>query len=161
MTAAARWTEHQLISFDETPLFYRSFQGQTPSKGIVIIIHGMGEHGGRYHLLAEYLVELGFTCVVPDLRGFGRSGGERAYVNRFADFHEDLKALHAFIARNHKDAPIFLSAVQSGVDYFITGNLKDFKRNRKKKIGGITVLTPKEAVESLRLYSQTLGRVSK
>lgn len=50
-----------------------------------------------------------------------------------------------------KDLPIFISAVQSGVAYFITGNIKDFKRNRRKKIGSITVLTPKETVEVLGL----------
>ncbi len=50
-----------------------------------------------------------------------------------------------------KDLPIFVSAAQANANYFITGNIKDFKRNRKKKIGNITILTPKEAVKVLGL----------
>lgn len=50
-----------------------------------------------------------------------------------------------------KDLPIFAAAMQADVDYFVTGNIKDFKRNARKKIGNITVLTPKEAVERLDL----------
>lgn len=46
-----------------------------------------------------------------------------------------------------EDRPIFTSAVAADVDYFITGNIKDFKRNAHKKVGKITVLTPKEAVK--------------
>lgn len=50
-----------------------------------------------------------------------------------------------------EDRPIFTSAVTANVDYFITGNIKDFKRNARKKIGNVTVLTPKEAVKRLDL----------
>ncbi len=50
-----------------------------------------------------------------------------------------------------KDLPIFTSAIQADADYFVTGTIKDFKRNRQKKIGGITILTPKEAIEVLKL----------
>jgi len=50
-----------------------------------------------------------------------------------------------------EDRPIFAAAISAHADYFVTGNIKDFKRNRQKKIGKITILTPKEAVEMLRL----------
>lgn len=50
-----------------------------------------------------------------------------------------------------KDQKIFTTALKANIDYFITGNIKDFKRNRRKKIGNITILTPKEAVEVLGL----------
>lgn len=50
-----------------------------------------------------------------------------------------------------EDLPIFASAAQADVDYFITGNIRDFKRNKQKKIGKIAVLTPKEAVGALGL----------
>lgn len=59
-----------------------------------------------------------------------------------------------------KDLPIFVSAVLAGADYFITGNIKDFKRNRKKKVGNITILTPKEAVQVFGLsYGVTPARL--
>ena len=68
----------------------------------------MGEHGGRYAHIASYLSEMGFEGYVPDLRGFGQSGGKRGGLRRFSDFHGDLKALHSFIDRNRKGVPIFI-----------------------------------------------------
>lgn len=50
-----------------------------------------------------------------------------------------------------KDLPIFAAAMQADVDYFITGNIKDFKRNARKKVGKLTVLAPKEAVKLIGL----------
>lgn len=52
-----------------------------------------------------------------------------------------------------EDRSIFTSAVTADVDYFVTGNIKDFKRNARKKVGNVTVLTPKEAVERLGLIA--------
>lgn len=100
-------TEHRFLSFDATPIFYRKAGDFV--KGMVVILHGMGEHGGRYRHLAQSLGEAGLGCLIPDLRGFGQSGGDRACVRKFSDFHEDLQALLRF-ARNRLvgDLPIFL-----------------------------------------------------
>ncbi|MBI3316338.1 MAG: lysophospholipase [Candidatus Omnitrophica bacterium] len=101
-------TEHRFISFDETPIFTRCYRGEGAPKGIVLLIHGMGEHGGRYAPFAEYLEGLGLEVWVPDLRGFGLSGGKRVFVRHFSDFHEDLKALHGWVSRQRKDLPIII-----------------------------------------------------
>ncbi len=105
-------SEHRFLSFDATPLFYRRFEpappAGPPAQALVLIVHGMGEHGGRYRPIAEYLAALGCRVVVPDLRGFGKSGGRRACVKRFTDFHRDLAALHAHAARQGADLPVFL-----------------------------------------------------
>jgi alpha-beta hydrolase superfamily lysophospholipase len=100
--------EHRFLSFDETPVFYRKYEAAGSAKAVVVILHGMGEHSGRYTHIASYLSEMGFEVYVPDLRGFGQSGGKRAAVRRFADYHNDLKALHSFIDRNRKGLPVFL-----------------------------------------------------
>lgn len=50
-----------------------------------------------------------------------------------------------------EDQKIIAAAIASNADYFITGNIKDFKRNAHKKVGKVTVLTPKEAVKTLKL----------
>jgi alpha-beta hydrolase superfamily lysophospholipase len=102
------WTEHRLISFDETPLFYRRFRPSGNPKAILLIVHGMGEHGGRYQVFAEYLGSFGIESAIPDLRGFGKSGGKRASARCFADFCGDLKAIHECIIRENKEIPLFL-----------------------------------------------------
>ena len=47
------------------------------SRRLLVIVHGFGEHGGRYRAVAESLAEQGVCVAVPDLWGHGRSGGAR------------------------------------------------------------------------------------
>ena len=68
------WSDHRFISFDETPIFFRKLTPHSPPKAAVMILHGMGEHSGRYLPIAEHLAEQGIASYLPDLRGFGQSG---------------------------------------------------------------------------------------
>jgi lysophospholipase len=88
------WSEHKLVSFDGTPIFFRRLTSRGRVKGAVMLIHGMGEHGGRYKEFSEYLASQGFNSCLPDLRGFGLSGGRRGSARRFEYFLMDLDAVH-------------------------------------------------------------------
>jgi acylglycerol lipase len=57
---------------------------------VALIVHGLGEHGGRYGNVAKALTAAGIDVHAYDHRGFGGSAGPRAYVDRWAQFHEDL-----------------------------------------------------------------------
>ncbi len=50
-----------------------AWKTEIPPKGYVWIVHGMGEHGGRYAELATYLTGMGFDVLAPDLPGYGRT----------------------------------------------------------------------------------------
>ena len=58
----------------------------------VVLVHGFGEHRGRYGALVGALVAAGHACHRFDLRGHGDSGGRRGHVERFADYRSDLVA---------------------------------------------------------------------
>jgi lysophospholipase len=60
-------------------------------KGAVLLVHGLGEHGGRYAEVAEHLNGLGFRVVAPDHRGHGRSQGPRTDTPTFDHFLDDLE----------------------------------------------------------------------
>lgn len=108
------WTESRFISFDKTPIFYRYLRPARDIKAFLVLLHGLGEHGGRYRAFAEVLAESGFEIFLPDLRGFGESGGKRGCVRHFSDFHKDLDALMSFLERNQKGTPVFLMAHSFG-----------------------------------------------
>ena len=60
-------------------------------RGIVVITHGFGEHGGTYRQAAESLgAALDVDVVAVDLRGHGRSPGRRGVVRRYEDLTDDL-----------------------------------------------------------------------
>jgi alpha-beta hydrolase superfamily lysophospholipase len=82
-------------SFDGTKLFYRAWQSGSPN--VLILVHGFGEHSGRFDGLVQSLRPLPISCFIHDLRGHGRSEGPRMYVERFRDFVEDLVRFRNFI----------------------------------------------------------------
>jgi len=74
------------------PIFYRRWLPTTAARrGTVVIVHGLGEHGGRYLNLVRQLLAEGYACYAQDHRGFGRSEGKPGHVNRFADYLLDIK----------------------------------------------------------------------
>jgi alpha-beta hydrolase superfamily lysophospholipase len=55
-----------------------------------LVVHGLGEHAGRYRTVAGALTAAGIDVFAYDHRGFGGSAGARAYVDRFSQYHDDL-----------------------------------------------------------------------
>ncbi|MEE2829605.1 MAG: lysophospholipase [Myxococcota bacterium] len=85
-------TESEYIARDGTPLFYRTWlpEGGEGLRGIVCVVHGLGEHGDRYGEMADALAAGGFAVVSCDHRGHGRSGGLRGHCESFDDYVADL-----------------------------------------------------------------------
>ena len=57
-----------------------------------LIVHGLGEHGGRYETVADAFTAAGIDTWSYDHRGNGGSGGPRVYVERWSILHDDLQA---------------------------------------------------------------------
>ncbi len=70
----------------------------------LVIVHGFGEHRGRYRRLAGELLAAGFECHLFDLRGHGDSGGRRGHVGHFADYRDDLARFTARAGRESEAA---------------------------------------------------------
>jgi acylglycerol lipase len=91
--------EHgRLGSADATRLFWQAWHPEEATKPPVVIVHGAGEHGGRYAYVAERLVDEGHAVLALDHRGHGRSDGSRAQIDRMATLVADLRL---FVARVH------------------------------------------------------------
>jgi alpha-beta hydrolase superfamily lysophospholipase len=76
-------------------LYTESFVPPGTPKGIVLITHGYAEHCGRYHEVAHVIVNAGWAAMSYDVRGHGKSPGERGYIDRFATYLADLAAMQA------------------------------------------------------------------
>ena len=90
-------------SFDGTKLFYRAWENDSPNT--LIIIHGIGEHSGRYHEFIDSFGQLPFSVFALDLRGHGHSKGDRVYVNKFDNFIEDIYRFQTFISDKKAGKP--------------------------------------------------------
>lgn len=74
-------------------------------KGTLAIVHGYGEHSGRYRDFARWLGKNGWRAVACDLPGHGKSPGRRGHIRRFSDY---LSAVEALLRETARDAPVFL-----------------------------------------------------
>jgi len=71
-------------------LYYQCWLPSGEPEAIILIVHGLAEHSSRYANPASYFVSRGLAVCGFDLRGHGKSGGPRGYVERFPLFLDDL-----------------------------------------------------------------------
>lgn len=98
---------------DGTPLFATDWLVESPGaeKGGVVLMHGLGEHSGRYSQLIRFLNDRGLSVRAYDHRGHGRSGGARGDVPGDATMLQDAKIVVDTFAQRftgHGPAPLFL-----------------------------------------------------
>jgi acylglycerol lipase len=91
LAADVRQRTGSLASADGTTLFWQAWCVDEP-RGAVAVVHGLGEHSGRYASLAAGLNAGGVACWAVDLRGMGRSDGQRGYVRRWQEWVDDCAA---------------------------------------------------------------------
>ncbi len=107
------------ISNEETikgkfDLFVRSWRGDGEARGVVVIVPGFNSHSAYYATVAERLVKSGLVVYAVDLRGRGRSDGERFYVEKFGDYVDDVKSVVTLAKTRDVDLPIFLLGHSAG-----------------------------------------------
>ncbi len=83
----------------------RHWRAENP-RAALLLVHGIGEHCGRYEQLGSYLASQGIDVLSFDNRGFGQSGGRRAFVNSFDEFLDDVEDLLAL--RRELGIPVIL-----------------------------------------------------
>lgn len=89
---AGRPVEHasaQFAAADGLLLTRQVWRPESAPSAVLAVVHGYGEHGGRYRGLAEQLAPRGCAVHAYDLRGHGRSGGRRGHLDRFTDYLDD------------------------------------------------------------------------
>lgn len=89
-------------------LYYQSWHPQGKTQGILIIVHGLGGHSGEFSNLVEEMIRRDYAVYGFDLRGHGKSPGQRAYINSWQEFREDLRRFIALIDRQEPPVPRFL-----------------------------------------------------
>lgn len=95
-------------------IFTRHWPAAGAPKASLVICHGVNSHGGQYIRAAEALASRGFAVTALDLRGRGRSEGERFYVDSIDDYVSDLSLTIDLGRSHHPDLPLFLLGHSAG-----------------------------------------------
>jgi alpha-beta hydrolase superfamily lysophospholipase len=92
----------------DATIYYQCWLPEGESKAVLLIVHGLAEHSGRYMNVVNYFVPLGYAIYGVDHVGHGKSGGTRVHVERFEDFTDTLKIYFDMVRNWQPDKPIFL-----------------------------------------------------
>lgn len=100
--------EFERNSFDGMKLYFQCWEVNEPPKGVVCLVHGLGEHSGRYADWAARLNQAGYTLLTYDLRGHGKSEGQRGDVSSYDKYFKDTDMLVKEAQQRYKGIPCFL-----------------------------------------------------
>lgn len=95
-------------------LYYQSWNPEGEPSAVLCILHGGGGHSGQYNHVGEYLASNGYAVYGLDSRGFGRSEGDRAYVDSWQEYRDDLGTFLQVVGQDVPDRPVFLLGVSFG-----------------------------------------------
>jgi alpha-beta hydrolase superfamily lysophospholipase len=141
-----------LMARDDTRLFYREWLVSHP-RAILCLVHGLGEHTGRYSHVAMRLNALGISVRAHDLRGHGRSDGKRGALGKSSDLLDDLALVLGDFAQQQGATPFLLGHSLGGLiaARFATGKLAPLR--------GLVLSSPALAF-NLSAYDRLLLAVS-
>jgi alpha-beta hydrolase superfamily lysophospholipase len=105
-----------LRAADGTALSVRDWEVPegTPARGTILLVHGIGEHSGRYGAVAAALAGLGLHVRGYDHRGHGRSGGARGVIPHSEALLDDLRLVFDGLAAEHGQRPLLLGHSMGG-----------------------------------------------
>ncbi len=93
---------------EDISLYYQCWLPDDEPRAILLVVHGLAEHSGRYMTMVNRLVPKGYAVYGFDQRGHGKSPGRRGYVERFSNFVDDLETFFDIIRSRHHDSKIFI-----------------------------------------------------
>jgi alpha-beta hydrolase superfamily lysophospholipase len=112
--AVACAEEIEVRSFDGLRLSGRWWR-RAETRGVVVVAHGFGEHGGFYRRIAETLVAaLDVDVVAVDFRGHGKSAGARGVVGQYDDLVGDLESVLEWVEKQDLSGTRFMLAHSNG-----------------------------------------------
>ena len=89
-------------------LFYQGHLPPRKPRAILLVVHGLAEHFGRYTNVVDYFVPKGYAVYGFDQRGHGQSEGMPGYVEKFSYYIDDLKTFIDMVRINHPGEKFFL-----------------------------------------------------
>lgn len=107
-------TETTVRNRDGQQIFVRAWRPVSAPKAVIVICHGVNSHSGHYLWAADQFAAQGLAVYALDLRGRGRSEGERLLVRSVAEYVDDLSSVVRHAKSKEPGLPVFLLGHSAG-----------------------------------------------
>jgi alpha-beta hydrolase superfamily lysophospholipase len=137
----------QTGSFDGTILHCEKDLVGNP-RAIILIIHGLAEHLGRYDYVTDRFNSFGYSVYRYDQRGHGRSGGERGFFPRYDTLADDANVMVDLVRKENARLPVFILGHSMGGMSAIAFSIKYPNKIRGVILSGAPV-DPNKMIDSI------------
>jgi acylglycerol lipase len=117
---------------DGLETYFQGWEPEITPQAVVCLVHGLGEHSGRYVHVADHLTAAGFAVLTMDLRGHGKSAGARGHITSSDNFLDDIERLLKEAEVRYPSKPRFLYGHSLGGILVLFYTLK-----RKPELAGV------------------------
>ena len=136
-------------------LYSQYWLPEVPPRAVVALVHGIGEHSGRYMNVVDHIVSNQFGVFGYDLRGHGNSPGQRGHIDSWLEYRIDLLNFFKMIRAQQLGRPIFLMGHSMGaliaLDFILSEN--------EEIVGAIICGAPIDPVGLAKPYLVALARI--
>ncbi|MDH7485555.1 MAG: alpha/beta hydrolase [Anaerolineae bacterium] len=95
-------------------LYAQCWRPEGEARATLAVVHGFGEHSGRYGNVVNWFVPKGYIVCAFDMRGMGRSPGRRGHINSWTELREDTRAFLQWARAQDAGLPLFLLGHSQG-----------------------------------------------
>ena len=107
-------SEFNFEGMNGVSLYAQSWLPEVPPRAVIALVHGIGEHSGRYMNVVEHLVANQYGVYGYDHRGHGNSPGQRGHIDSWEEYRIDLLNFLKMIRVQQPGRPIFLMGHSMG-----------------------------------------------
>lgn len=138
-----------------TNIYCQAWRPEGNVKAVLLVVHGLGEHCGRYMNVVNHFVPLGYAVYGFDHIGHGKSDGVREFVERFEDYTNTLTIYHNMVKGWQMGKPVFLLGHSMGgliASHYLIDHQANFR--------GAVISAPSIKVsDSISQATITLGKI--
>ena len=154
-----KYREFKLPDYRGNSIFACEWKPDNSPKGSIALVHGHGEHSGRYKQLADFYTKNGFSVISFDLFGHGKSGGQRGHLPEDNAYLSSIDNLLDYASTQYSNLPVFLRGHSLGGELVLW-----YAIDRKPMINGIISTAPLLAsydpVSPLKLFlARTMNNI--
>jgi acylglycerol lipase len=102
------YKEFMLQNFKGYSIFACEWKPEKQIKGVITLVHGHGEHSGRYQHVADFYTKNGFAVISFDLFGHGKSGGQRGFLPDENAYFSSIENLLSYASSQFINLPVIL-----------------------------------------------------
>jgi alpha-beta hydrolase superfamily lysophospholipase len=139
----------------DADIYYQGWLPEGDVKSVLFLIHGLGEHCGRYTNHVNYFVPRGYALYGLDHLGHGRSSGEREVVESFSDYLQPLPAFYRMVKEWQPGKPVFVLGHSMGgliASTYLVDHSDDFK-------GGVISAPAIKIRDNISAFTIMVGKI--